>query len=360
MASSEQRAWMEVDLGALCRNASALSARSGVPLIPMIKADAYGLGAEMVWRALETENVLAYGVATIEEGTTLRAAGLDRSIIVFTPLLREELAEAHHSQLTPTLGYEREILDWATFNAPYHLSVDTGMSRAGLPWREIADVTDAVTRFPPEGVFTHFHSAELDDGTLEEQEARFRVALQALPARPPIVHTDASAAIVRRGKSEWDAVRPGVFLFGVGSGTSAAIQPEPVVHVRSRIVELRWIEAGDTVSYDAIYVAPSRRRIATIPIGYADGIPRSLSGAGHAIVRGRSVPFVGRVTMDMIMLDVTEISCDIGDLATVIGRSEDGALLDVETVADTAQISPYELLTGLRGRLSRHYLEAAE
>lgn len=349
---------MEVDLGALCRNARACAERSGVPLIPMIKADAYGLGAEPVARALEGENVLAYGIATVDEGRSLRAVGVERDILVFTPLLPEELDAARVARLTPTLGCEREILDWARFDLPYHLSVDTGMARAGVPWREIADVLGVVRQYPPEGVFTHFHSAELDDGTMEVQQSRFREVLALLPARPKLVHTDASAAIARHGRSEWDAIRPGIFLYGVGSGRTAAIQPEPVIHVKARIAEIRWIERGDSVSYDATYVASSRRRIATIPIGYADGIPRSLGNSGDAIVRGREVPIVGIVTMDMMMLDVTEVDCDAGDIATVIGKSEEGSLLEVEAVAGKARMSPYELLTGLRSRLPHRYIEA--
>jgi alanine racemase len=351
-----ERAWMEVDLRALCRNARALAERSGVPLIPMIKADAYGLGAEPVARALEAENVLAYGIASVDEGCSLRTAGVERDILVFTPLLPDELEAARAARLTPTLGCEREILDWSRFGLPYHLSVDTGMARAGVPWREIADVLDVVRRHPPEGAFTHFHSAERDDGTMEEQQSRFRQVLAALPTRPKMVHTDGSAAIARHGKSEWDAIRPGIFLYGVGSGRTAAIQPEPVVHVKARIAEIRWIEAGDSVSYDATYVASSRRRIATLPIGYADGMPRSLGNSGGALVRGREASIVGVVTMDMMMLDVTDVDCDIGDVATVIGKSEEGSLL-VETVAAKARMSPYELLTGLRGRLPRRYIE---
>jgi alanine racemase len=351
---------MEVDLAALCRNARALAERSGVPLIPMVKADAYGLGAERVATALERERVLAYGVATVDEGAALREAGIDRDILVFTPLLADELASAHAARLTPTPGCEAEITAWSRFNAPYHLSIDTGMARAGVPWREINSVLSAVKRFPPEGAFTHFHSAELDDGTMTEQEERFRSAIAALPARPKVVHTDGSAAIVRHNRSEWDAIRPGIFLYGVGSGRSATLQPEPVVHVRARIIEIRWIEPGDSVSYDATYVAPSRRRIATIPIGYADGIPRSLGNAGEAIVRDRPVPIVGVVTMDMIMLDVTDVDCDVGDIATLIGGSNEGKSLDVETVAAKARMSPYELLTRLRSRLVREYPESPE
>jgi alanine racemase len=145
-------------------------------------------------------------------------------------------------------------------------------------------------------------------------------------------------------------------MYGVGSGDTAAIQPEPVVHFRARIVELRWVEAGDTVSYDATYVADSRRLIATVPAGYADGYPRGASNSGVAVVRERTVPIRGRVTMDMIMLDVTDTGAEVGDVATLIGDPrETGAQVDIASVAAIAGLSPYEVLTGLRSRISRIY-----
>ena len=355
------RAWMEVDLGAVGRNAAAVVERAGAPAIPMIKADAYGLGARAVALALESLNPLAYGVATVVEGEELRAAGINRPILVFSPLLVEEFDAAHRARLTPTLGSMEEIVAWSAFGSPYHLSIDTGMSRAGVPWRDIGAICDLIERFPPEGAFTHFHSPELDDGSMDVQTARFRKALEALPAHPLILHTDSSAAIVRHDRSPWTAVRPGIFLYGVQAGEWIGLNPEPVIRIDARIVELRWIEVGDTVSYDATFTASSRRLIATLPMGYADGYPRGASNQGVAIVRDRAVPIAGRVTMDMIMLDVTDAGAEVGDVATLIGDANaSDAPIDVASVARIAGISPYELLTGLRGRLTRIYKENRE
>jgi alanine racemase len=156
--------------------------------------------------------------------------------------------------------------------------------------------------------------------------------------------------------SEWDAVRPGIFMYGVGSGDDAAIEPEPVVSMKAPIVELRWIEPGDTVSYEATWAASDRRLIATISIGYADGYPRNAGAGGFGVVRGHRAPIAGRVTMDMIMLDVTDVGAHVGDVVTMIGKpSEPGAPLDVHAVAAIASMSPYELLTGLHSRLRRTY-----
>jgi alanine racemase len=274
---------------------------------------------------------------------------------VFTPLLPDEYPVAHELSLTPTLGSIEEIAAWRSIGEPWHLSIDTGMSRAGAEWRDVEKLSEAISRDTPEGAFTHFHSAELNDASMAEQEQRFRDALSMLPVRPGVLHTDASAAIVRHGRSEWDAIRPGIFLYGVGSGAGAAILPEPVVTVRARIVETRWIEAGDAVSYDATYRAPSRRRIATIPMGYADGYPRMLGNRAVALTRDGAVPVVGLVTMDMIMLDVTESPAEVGDDVTVIGadKADDG--ITIEKLSGLARMSPYEMMTGLRGRLDRYY-----
>ncbi|HUQ18764.1 MAG TPA: alanine racemase [Gemmatimonadaceae bacterium] len=356
MKNRELRAWMNVDLGALVRNARAAEARAGVPIIPMVKADAYGLGAVDIIGTLEQVNPDAYGVATVEEGADLRDAGIERPIIVFSPLLRDEYPDARNFELTPSLGTETEIREWTRVPFDWHLSIDTGMSRAGIPWREVSTLREVLTEHVPEGAFTHFHSAELNDGSMDEQEQRFRDAVAQLPVRPKFLHTDASAAIARHGKSEWNAIRPGVFLYGVGSGEGAEIEPEPVVSIHSRIAETRWIEAGDSVSYDATWHADSRRRIATIPMGYADGYPRAASNRAFGIAKDGRVPIRGLVTMDMIMLDVTDSKADVGDVVTMMGRAENGDSIGPEELAALAGMSYYELLTGLRGRLDRYYI----
>ena len=358
MKHSLTRARIEIDLGALQRNGAAAARRAGVPLLPMIKADAYGLGVEAAVRALDRLDPWGYGVATVVEGEELRRLGVARPVVVFTPLLKEDLKRARAARLTPTLGFASEIEAWKQAGGgPWHLSIDTGMSRAGIPWREVATIRNLVGLLPPEGAFTHFHSAELDDGTLELQEKRFREAIATLPSRPPLLHAANSAAIARQGRSAWDLARPGIFLYGVGSGRTAAIQPENVVNLRAPIVEIRNLESGDSVSYGATLRVERPARIATLAVGYADGYPRSLSGSSSVLVGGTLAPIAGRVTMDMTMIDVTTIKCDVGDVATLIGRAGD-TVLTVERVADDAGMSPYELLTGLRSRVERTYTGA--
>jgi alanine racemase len=352
-SAATTRAWIEVDLGALVRNAATLARRAGVPLLPMVKADAYGLGAVAVARALLPLSPWGFGVATVAEGAELRAAGITLPIVVFTPVLREDWPALRAARLTPALHRSADIRAWADGGgAPWQLDVDTGMDRAGAPWNRVGELDAVLRAAPPEGAFTHFHSAEREDGTRERQEERFRVALAAMPVRPPLVHAENSAGLEHGGPSSYDLVRPGVFLYGVDSGGTLGVSP--VAAMRARVVDLREIADGETVSYGASWRAHGRRRIATLAVGYADGYRRSLSNRGTVLLHGRPAPVAGLVTMDMTMVDVTDLRCEIGDVATLLGT--DGAeTLTVPGVARTAEMSPYELLTGLRGRLPHLY-----
>jgi alanine racemase len=281
-----------------------------------------------------------------------------RPIVVFTPLLIEDLDAAARARLTPTLGARDAILRWRATGGglPWQLAIDTGMSRAGIQWNELDSILDVVAASPPEGAFTHFHSADTGDESRAKQEERFRRAIAKLPppVRPKMLHAENSAAVERRGKSPWSVARPGIFLYGVGVNESG-LTPQPVASVRARVVDLRDIDDGETVSYGATFRANGRRRIATLAIGYADGYRRVLGNRAVVLLGGRRVPVAGVVTMDMTMVDVTEASCNVGDVATLIGR--DGS--EEITVADLAAfggLSPYEVLTGLRGRLARRYV----
>jgi alanine racemase len=356
----DARAWVEVDLGALVRNARALAAHSRVPLVPMVKADAYGLGAVAVTRVLEPLDPLAYGVSSVAEGEELRAAGITRPIIHFTPALAVDFARLRRAGMTPTLGARDVIEAWAASGGgDWHLAIDTGMHRAGVNDGALDDLLDAAAAHAPAGAFTHFHSSEMDDGSMERQEARFRAAIARLPVRPRLLHADNSGAIVRRSPSEWDCVRPGVFLYGVGSwqmadGRGVGLSPEPVASLRARILEVRTIGPGDSVSYGATWKATRVTKVATVACGYADGLRRALGNHAHALVLGQPAPILGVVTMDMAMLDVTACDGQVGDVATFLGR--DGtALLTVESLAAKARLSPYELLVGLKLRLPRFY-----
>jgi alanine racemase len=343
------RAWVDVDLGALVRNAERLRARAGVPLLPMVKADAYGLGMLPVARALRAVEPWGFGVATVAEGEALRADGFGERVVVFTPLLEDELPAAAAAGLTPTLGDPRTIAAWAATRAAWHLTIDTGMQR-GLRWDTVGAQRALLAAHPPEGVFTHYHSPDRDPESVREQDRRFAAAVERLPQPPAFTHTDNSAAIVRRTGQPHALVRPGVFLYGVGSW--AELDPEPVVTVTARVLELHDVPAGESVSYGATWRAPRAARIATLGIGYADGYRRSLSSQGAVAVGNARAPVVGLINMDLTLVDVTGLDVAVGDRATLIGEAPG---LQVADVAAAGGLSPYELLTGLRQRLPRRY-----
>jgi alanine racemase len=355
------RAWVEIDLGALLRNGERYARAAGVPIMPMVKADAYGLGAVRAAHALlaMSPTPWGFGVATIEEGIELRRADITLPILVVSPLLPTQFDAARRHELTPVLGDVSAIERWSRTGRPWHLMIDTGMNRAGVSWRDVASVHAAVVAHPPEGVCTHFHSAQLPDGSREEQERRFTQAVATLPVQPSLLHADNSGAVEHRAPSPYGMARPGIFLYGVSSGHGAPFQPDPVVSLRARVVDVRVVQEGDSVSYDASWRAPRHGRVATVSVGYADGYRRALGNRAHGLLRGEPVPVVGFVTMDMTMLDVTDKPCSPGDIVTLIGSDGD-ARITVADVAAMGGLSPYEVLTGLRGRLPRIYLPVEE
>ena len=345
---------MEVDLGALQRNAQAIARHSGARLLPVIKADAYGLGAIPVARVLAGLDPWGFGVATLGEARALREAGFTQRLLVLTPLLPREYAAARALDATPSLGAADSIVAWRDAGGgAYHLGIDTGMSRAGVRWTDVPALAPLLAELPPEGAFTHFHSAELVDGSVDEQTRRFADAVRAMPVRPAILHAENSAAVAHlAGPSSYVLVRPGIYLYGVSCGGS--LVPEPVVALRAPVVETRALSPGDTVSYDATFRATKPMRIATAAVGYADGYRRALSNRGVALLSGRRVPVLGLVTMDMTMFDVSDVPCQTGDVLTLIG-SDHAERLDVADVARVGELSPYELLTGLRLRGAHVY-----
>jgi alanine racemase len=374
-STSRSRAWVEVHLERLRENALAVQRAVGphTRLLPMVKADAYGLGAGAVVGALATgpapDGPWGFGVAAVAEGEALRAAGWAGRILVTAPTPPQEYERAAASGLTLALSDVAGVRRWAAVaeragrGLAFHLEVDTGMGRAGLPWREAATWSAQVAAAAEasvdwEGTFTHFHSADEPDlAPTDEQWARFQSALESLPSGMgrTVVHAANSAASLRRAGFGCDLVRPGIYLFGGSAGPGVA--PLPVVSVRARLVLVHDVEPGATVGYGATYRATRRERWGTVSIGYGDGLPRALSpGGGEAIVRGRRVPMIGRVSMDMTTIDLTDgPDAGVGDEVTLIGVDGD-VEITLDEVARRCGTISYEVLTGLTPRLPRCYV----
>ncbi|MGH7561980.1 MAG: alanine racemase [Gemmatimonadales bacterium] len=349
------RAWLEVNLAAVVRNASRIAALVGRPLLAMLKADGYGLGAVAVSRALEPIAPWGFGVATIEEGATLRTAGVERPIVVFTPMLPEEAPRLAFHGLRPVIG-DLEALDaWqsAGGNGAFHVEIDTGMSRSGFRWHDTGQLDALRPRLAGaagwEGVFTHFHSSDTDAEATNDQWDRFEEIVASLPGRPPLVHAANSAACAFGERYAADLVRPGIFLYGGRAGT---LEPEPVAALRGRVVALRRLRIDDSVSYDAEAVVEHDTTIATIAIGYADGVPRTLGNGGPVELNSAVMRIAGRVTMDMVMVDTGGAEVAVGDTATLFG-----GLVALDDQAAQAGTNTYELLTRVTARVPRRYVE---
>jgi alanine racemase len=371
------RAWVEVRLDRLRANALALQRAVGpdTGLIPMVKADAYGLGTGPVVEALaagrDAREPWAFGVAAVSEGEAIRRIGWRGRVLVFSPVPPGEYRRAGEAGLTPCLSDLGGVERWSRVardlgrTLPFHVEIDTGMGRAGFPWDSamewapaVADLAGSALEW--EGTFTHFHSADGPElEPTDEQFERFRSALLSLPepARSRAsLHVANSAAALRRAGHGLAFARPGIFLYGGGAGAETA--PAPVVSLRARLGLVREVPAGSTLGYGATYASSGPERWGTLCIGYGDGVPRALwPGRGEVLLRGRRVPVIGRVSMDMTTVDLTGVpDAQPGDMATLIG--EDGAeSITIDEVAARCGTISYEILTGLTPRLPRVYLE---
>ena len=360
MSHDTARAWVDIDLAALVANARTVATATGARLLPMVKANGYGLGAVEVARALDAVDPWGFGVATVEEGVALRAAGCARPILVATPLVPGEVERTLAADLRPSIGDLEALRAWrARSDRPFHFEIDTGMSRAGLRWDDrdaLSAAADELRASPGwEGVFTHFHSADTDPASVPGQWERFTAVLALLPRRPPLVHAANSAAAFRGREYAGDLVRPGIFLYG--GEVAGGPPPRVVAAFRARVVAVRRVAAGETVSYGGTWRAPSPTTVATVAVGYADGLHRATEVAGRSRrlveLRGRPAPVLGRVTMDMIMIAAGEDGAAVGDVVTIFGG---GVSLDAQ--ARSAGTISYELLTSLGARLPRRYLGA--
>lgn len=371
------RAWVEVGTAALRRNLGIVgrAAGPGVRLIPMVKADGYGLGAERVVGALRPARPFGWGVATIEEGRELRRIGLRAPVMIYAPVPPEALRRAVEAALIPSISDPAGLTALQALAAehanpiPFQLEVDTGMGRAGFPLdRSSSRLPDVGFPTPSglrlQGIFTHLHSADRPDlASARDQIARFDHLISGLrraghlPA-DALVHCANSAGALRLASRTANAVRPGIFLYGAPAGDERR-PPEPVIAIRARVLLVRDVPPGTTLGYGATYTARGHERWATVGIGYGDGLPRVLGNRGWAIARGRRVPIVGRISMDTAVVRISRgrarapaHTLNPGDMVTFVGR--DGEIeLSLEEVAEQAGTIPYEILTGLARRLPR-------
>ena len=347
---------VSIDLSAIAENWRRLKAQAaGAECAAVVKADAYGCGLERVAPLLRKTGCRTFFVAHLGEGEALRALLPDAEIYVLNGLLPGVGAKFRDAALRPVLSSLDELAEWALFSdgaLPAALHVDTGMNRLGIPLPQALSLTrePILTQAGIQLVMSHFISAELPEKPANAWQitdfARLREAFPGIPG------SLANSSGIYLPGAQHDMVRPGYGLYGGNPTPTLDRNPmREVVRLEAAILQVREVVKGETAGYCARWTAPGPRRLATLSIGYADGYPRSASGGGHALVDDVLCPIVGLVSMDLIILDVTDVpGAQRGAIATLIGDR-----LDVDTVGRAAGTIGYEILTGLGSRYVRSY-----
>jgi len=362
--------YVQIDLDIITENFRAISQKAGVPVMVIVKADAYGHGAVQIARQLEKECAF-FGVSSVSEALELRQAGIRTPILILghTPL--STFPTLIKEGIRPTIfGYEgglalsREAQKQGV-TAPFHLAVDTGMSRIGFQaTAEDADICARIAQLPnieAEGLFSHFATADCADLTgakaqAEKFDAFYRL-LQERGVSIKLRHLDNSAGLMNFG-NHYDMVRSGIVTYGMYPSNEVdprLLSLKPALSWNSRVTHVKWLEAGRSVSYGGTYVTKAPTLVATIPVGYADGSRRGLSNRFYVLIRGQKAPILGRVCMDQLMVDVTHIpDTAVGDRVVLVGQDGDAAIT-MEQIAEALDTINYEIVCGISRRVPRHY-----
>jgi len=373
--------WAEVSLTTLRQNFRTVQKHVGasVTVCAVVKADAYGHGAVECSRALEAEGAQWLGVTSLDEAIPLREAGVRANILLMTGFWRGEEAEIIRLHLTPTVWepWHIETLETAAASLgvarhPVHLKVDTGMGRLGVGVDQLPGVLTALKaarHLALEGLSTHLASSEIMDApSVAEQERSFDTArrmVREAGMEPTFVHMANTAAVISRRETWNTMVRPGVALYGYYlpfqragrevSGGTLRMPVKPILTWKTRILSLRDFGANQPLGYGATYVTKAPAHVAVLPVGYADGYNRQLSNRGRVIVREHYAPIVGRISMDLTLVDVTGIpGITVGDEVILLGAGE-GLSVDALEHAELANSTPYEILCNISKRVPRKY-----
>lgn len=366
-------AWVEVDLDRLQYNIRAIKEWIGprVKLLLVVKADAYGHGARQVAVAACEAGVDVLGVATVHEGMELRQAGIGAPILVLSPALATEVHEIVEWRLgtsVATLEFARYLSDVSCERevvSSVHVEVDTGMGRSGIDHVKAADFVTEVAALPGlrlDGLFTHFPNCNGSAHDLEREQLRlFGAVAHELRARGiviPVLHSANSAALLALRESHLDMVRPGLLAYGVRPpGVALTVDVKPVMSFCARLVQVRTLPAGRGVSYGSTFVTRRPTRVGVIPVGYGHGYSSLLSNRGEVVIEGKRAPVIGRVTMDMTMVDLSDVpEAGLGDLVVLFG-GEGSCRIGVDEVAATAGLLPYEIMCTIGKRVVRKFFK---
>ena len=362
--------YVKIDLDAIDANIDAIRERVGVDVMAVIKADAYGHGAIQVARLLQ-DKCSFFGVSSILEAMELRRAGLYNPILILGHTPVRAFPTLIEAEIRPTIFHYEDALALSEAaqrldkTAVFHLAVDTGMSRIGFQATEVdADICARIAKLPglqAEGIFSHFATADCADMTKSRAQAelfdRFYEMLKARGVEIPIRHMDNSAGLMNF-ENHYEMVRAGIVTYGLYPSEDVdpgALNLRPAMQWLSRVTHVKILPAGREISYGGTYVTTRETRVATVPVGYADGYRRSLSGKFYCLIRGKRAPSLGRVGMDQMMVDVTDIpDVTFTDRVILVGRSG-GAEISMEEIAAAADSFNYEFICGISRRVPRVY-----
>lgn len=368
------RVCARIDLDAVRHNFSVMRSRmrEDTKVCAVVKTDAYGHGADVIASMLEAEEwIWGFAVATAQEGVSLRESGITKPILVLGFTFPEDYETLAALSIRPAvfrLDMAEEMSRAALARGtvlPVHIAIDTGMTRIGLfPGEEAVDVISSISRLPGlrlEGIFTHFARAdEADKSNVRAAFGKFASFCDELALRGisiPIRHCSNSACILEYPEAHMDMVRAGITIYGIyPSDEIAKTEPElkSVMQIKSHIAAIRTVPAGTPVSYGGTFVTERVTRVATIPVGYGDGYPRSLSGKGCVLIGGKRAPILGRVCMDQFMVDVTDIPARELEEVTLMGEDH-GSFLPVYELSELSGRFPYEFVCDIGKRVPREY-----
>jgi alanine racemase len=364
---------VEIDLAAMRHNVAQVRRAVGpARIMATVKANAYGHGLLRTSAELLRFGADELGVAFLEEGIALRKAGITAPILVLGGIIGNQISHflEYDLQLTASsvfkLGQIEETAAAMGITANVHLKIDTGMGRIGIRpenAHQLFEAAVATRHCRLAGVFSHFASSHAEDPTFTRMQLdRFLETLEYFPHHGlpmPTRHIANSGAILQHPESVLDMVRPGIMLYGVypGSTVRKSIDLIPTLTFKTRVVYFKAVRRGSPVGYDHTWTAPADTRIVTLPVGYGDGYPRSLSNNTDVLIHGRRHPIVGMISMDQCMIDIGGASAYNGDEVVMIGRQGD-ELITIEEIATRAGTIPYEILTNINTRVPRRYVNA--
>ena len=364
--------YVKIDLDQIARNFAVVQKKTGVPVMAVVKADAYGHGAIQVARLLAGKCAF-FGVSSMLEALELRKAGLLEPILILGKTPVSAFADAIRENIRPTIFCYEDALalsETATAlgkNARFHFAVDTGMGRIGFqPTAESADICAKIARLPAliaEGLFSHFATADCADLTRACYQAelfdKFDTMLKDRGVEIPIRHLDNSAGIMNF-PCKYEMVRSGIVTYGMYPSDQVdpgLLDIRPALQWISHVSHVKTLPAGCPISYGGTYVTNAPTKIATIPVGYADGYRRSLSNRFYVLIHGQKAPILGRICMDQMMVDVTDIAgVKPGDSATLVGTNGD-SVITMEEISAHADSFNYEFVCGISRRVPRYYYQ---